>query len=549
MCLKPSSLPPIPEETARIARAAYRKGSVIMRIRDAIGAIYDDASFAELFPRRGQPAEAPWRLALVVVFQFLEHLTDRQAADAIRGRLDWKYALSLEVTDPGIDASVLCEFRARLVEADAVHLLLDLLLQGCREQGLLKGGGKQRTDSTHVLAAVRGLSHLEKVGETMRAALNAVAEAAPEWLVPHIQPEWFDRYSHRVENYRLPKGQAERRRLAEQIGQDGLELLAAVQGSSVPEAVVNLPALAWLRVVWQQHYEVKDGQARWREHPAVPEGECIGSPYDAQARVASKRDTSWLGYKVQVSETCDAEEVHLIVQVQTTVASVTDVECTQAIQQDLVQRELAPSQQLVDTGYVSGRTLVQSRACGIELVGPVLPDTSWQGRAAEGFAVADFAIDWQGQQATCPQGQVSTGWRMRQEANGEEHITVTFARTVCQACPCQEHCTHSQEKGRLLNLHAQPVQEAIQQRRQEQTTPEFQQRYAARAGIEGTLSQGVRAMGLRRSRYLGQDKTHLQHVATAAAINLVRVDAWLTRPASRPRAPSRFAQLREEKLA
>lgn len=549
MSLKPSRVPPIPAETARVARAAYPKGNLIMRLRDALGPIYDDEQFTALFAHRGQPAEAPWRLALVVVFQFLENLTDRQAADAMRGRLDWKYALSLELTDPGIDASVRCEFRTRLMEADAVHVLLDALLCVCREQGLLKAGGQQRTDSTHVLAAVRGLSHLEKVGETLRAGLNAVAEVAPDWLLPHIPPEWFDRYSHRVENYRLPKGQAARHGLAEQIGQDGLALLAAVQEPGAPEALRDLAALAVLRGVWEQHYELRAGRARWLTHPAVPEGECIGSPYDAEARVASKRDTSWLGYKVQLTETCDEQDVHLIVQVQTTLAPVCDVECTPSIQQDLRARELAPSEQLVDTGYVSGRTLLQSRAAHIELVGPVLPDSSWQGRAGQGFGVADFRIDWQAESATCPAGQVSSGWHVRQEANGEEHLTVTFARAVCCACPCQEQCTRSQRKGRLLNLQAQPIHEALQQRREEQRTPAFQQRYARRAGIEGTLSQGVRVMGLRRSRYLGQDKTHLQHVATATAINLVRLDAHLARPAPPARPASRFAQLREKKLA
>jgi transposase len=155
MSLQPEAIGPIPEETARVARAAFPDGATAMRVRDALGAIYEDEAFADLFSTRGRPAEAPWRLALVSVLQFAEALPDRKAADAVRGRIDWKYALGLELTDPGFDASVLSEFRARLVTGMAERLLLDALLECCRERGWLKARGRQRTDSTHVLAAIR----------------------------------------------------------------------------------------------------------------------------------------------------------------------------------------------------------------------------------------------------------------------------------------------------------------------------------------------------------------------------------------------------------
>jgi transposase len=152
--LKPQPIGPVPEETARVARAAFPKGNTLMRVRDELGAIFEDEDFAELFPRRGQPAMAPWRLALATVMQFAQGLSDRQAADAVRGRIDCKYALSLELEDPGFDFSVLSEFRSRLLEEEgaAERLLLEKLLAGCKDRGLLKVRGKQRTDSTHVLA-------------------------------------------------------------------------------------------------------------------------------------------------------------------------------------------------------------------------------------------------------------------------------------------------------------------------------------------------------------------------------------------------------------
>jgi transposase len=155
--------------------------------------LYQDEHFISLYPIEGQPAYEPWRLAIVTVLQYAEGLTDRQAANAVRERIDWKYALGLELTNAGFDFSVLSEFRARLVESGQETLLLDRLLEVCKERGWLKAGGKQRTDSTHVLARVRSLSNLECVGETLRAALDDVAALEPDWLVQHITADWLER--------------------------------------------------------------------------------------------------------------------------------------------------------------------------------------------------------------------------------------------------------------------------------------------------------------------------------------------------------------------
>ncbi len=182
MCLKPEIIDAVPEETARIARAAYPKGNIYLQLRDTFGTMYQDEQFVELYPRRGQPAEAPGRLALVSVMQFREGLSDRQAADAVRGRMDWKYLLGLELSDPGFDYSVLSEFRQRLLSNDKDLLIFDLFLTQLHEQGYLKMRGQQRTDSTHVLAKIRLLNQVEGVGETFRAALNSLAVVAPEWL-------------------------------------------------------------------------------------------------------------------------------------------------------------------------------------------------------------------------------------------------------------------------------------------------------------------------------------------------------------------------------
>ena len=182
MSLNPEPIGAIPAETVRVARAAFPKGTLITRLRDEFGALYRDETFRELYPTRGQPGLAPWRLALVTVFQFLETLSDRPAADAVRARIDWKYALGLELTDPGFHFSGLSEFRARLVAGGAEPLLLDAMLERFKDRGLVKARGKQRTDSTHVLAAVHDLHLLERVAETLRAALDDLAAVVPDWL-------------------------------------------------------------------------------------------------------------------------------------------------------------------------------------------------------------------------------------------------------------------------------------------------------------------------------------------------------------------------------
>ena len=252
----------IPEETIRVARAAYPHGNTLMKIRDALGTIYQDQSFASLFPHNGRAVEAPWRLALITVLQFMEDLPDRQAADAVRGRIDWKYLLGLELADPGFDASVLCEFRKRLVQGGAEHLLLDALLALCKERGWLKARERQRTDSTHVLAKIRAMNRHMCVGEAMRFALNSLAVVAPDWILAHCDAEWTLRYGHRIEESRLPKSEGDRLALAELIGEDGWKVLSAVCDPLAPSWLREIPAVQVLRQIWVQNYWMEDGHLR-----------------------------------------------------------------------------------------------------------------------------------------------------------------------------------------------------------------------------------------------------------------------------------------------
>lgn len=265
MSMQPKEPGKVPAETVRVARAAFPKGSLAIRLRDELGML-----FADLFPVRGKPAWSPGRLALVSVLQFAEGLPDRQAAQAVRARIDWKYALGLELTDAGFDHSVPSEFRARLVEAGAGQQIFDRVLDVAREAGVLRPPGRARTDSTHAPAAIRSLNRLEFIVETLRAALNVLAAAAPEWLTTHADPAWFDRYATRPEDYWMPSGRGKRTELAEQTGRDGMRLLTEVHAPGAPDWLRNLPAVQTLRRAWVQQYLMDtESEVRWRDPKTV----------------------------------------------------------------------------------------------------------------------------------------------------------------------------------------------------------------------------------------------------------------------------------------
>src|SRR5215469_10086244 len=556
MSLHPHVIAPVPEETARVARAAFPKGHPYLTFRDALGTIFQDEDFTALFPAWGQPGLPPWRLALVTIMQFRENLADRQAAEAVRARIDWKYLLSLELTDPGFDFSVLSEFRDRLLAGSAEELLLDKLLERSRALGLLKARGQQRTDSTHVLAAIRVLNRLELVAETLRAALNAVATVAPDWLQAMTPLAWYERYSRRIEESRLPKDKAAREAYGQMVGEDGFSLLDALEAPDAPREAQELPILESLRRTWQRHYErtARDPgtmgvapayQVRFkasRELPPATEG--IESPYDAEARYRHKRDTQWTGYMVHVSETCEPTTPHLLTHVHTTAATVHEAQCTIPIQQALVGKALPPREHLVDAAYVSAALLVESQEQqGITLRGPTRPTQGWQTQVEGAYTLEQFAVDWDQQHVRCPQGHLSVAWWEHGGGQGSRPIIVEFDKHTCGPCPVRPCCTRAKHTGRRLRLPPQDQYEALQAAQTWYASEAGQQLYQRRAGVEGTLSQGVRAFGLRRTRYWGLAKTHVQHVAIAAAINIDRIVAWLD---ERPRAQtrtSRFAAL------
>ena len=480
---------------------------------------------------------------VVTVLQFAENLTDRQAADAVRGRIDWKYCLGLELTDSGFDFSVLSLFRDRLLAGGAGRAPLDLMPARLKQAGLVVPGMRQRTDSTHVLARVRDLSRLELAGEAVRAALEALAAAEPAWLASVIDASWQKTYGRKICELRLPAGKDARARLAAQFARDGCRLLEQAAAPGAPAGARELPAARALRRILLQQFYREDGpdgrqEVTWREaekHGLPPGKDEIASPWDTDTHYAEKRGMGWTGYKDHLSETVSDPALDdpatgmpahpsIVTSAVTTHAAVPDAAMTPVVHDSLGQAGLAPAEHVVDSGYASADHLVAAREDGITMITPLLPDPGWQAREG-GYTSRDFTIDWDARQVTCPQGAASRTWSPT-ASKGAQVIVARFPAAACRACPARDKCTRSASAGRQLTLRPRHVHEAVTDARAQQETAQWKARYASRAGVEGLMRQATHVTGIRHARYLGLPKTALEHNIAAAALNLIRLDDW-----------------------
>lgn len=380
----------------------------------------------------------------------------------------------------------------------------------------------------------------------MRHSLNLLSQVVPDWLLEQVDSHWFERYEHRVEQYRLPSSQPKQVELARQIGRDGHQLLAAIDESSQRDLLIKIPAVMALRQIWIQHYRLEAGQLLWRDAKELPPHQLLYvSPYDLEARNRTKRDFNWTGYAAHFTETADPEQVNLITHVVTTPSTTGDARVTLEIHQALAEKNLLPREHWVDTGYMSAANLLGSQTPHqVDLLGPIPGDTSWQAQEPHRFDLTAFTIDWNQEQVTCPMQKQSRLWKPGLDSKQLPIIRVAFSRTDCNACPRRQDCTRSPTNPRVLNLKPQAEHNILQQTRQTHNTDEFRQRYAIRAGVEGTISQLVRGFDLRRSPYLGLAKTHLHNVVIATGTNITRLMAWLN---GKPKAATRispFAQLK-----
>jgi transposase len=376
-------------------------------------------------------------------------------------------------------------------------------------------------------------------------------EQAPDWLSAWVPVDWFERYSRRIEEWRLPGAKQKQDQIMLQIGQDGSRLLTILWDEEDLAHLRSLAEVEGLRCTWLQQFFWSEGELQIRNKDDLPPAHLtVRSPYEHEAHYGHKRDLSWFGYKVHFSETCDEDLPHFITHVLTTDATETDIEHTEAIHQALSSRSLLPDTHLMDAGYVDAGLIIESQErYAVELLGPVSQNNQWQARAAQGYDLASFHIDWEGKAATCPQGKHSVKWTERTDQHGHPKVAIRFGLHECRDCPARSLCTRSPCAPRILAVRHQSEHEMLRQAREREKGEEFRTLYAQRSGIEGTHSQAVRTMGLRRTRFFGLKKTALQHVFTAAALNFVRLDAHLAGKKVTKTRVSRFATLAPVELA
>jgi transposase len=420
-------------------------------VRDRLGEWLRDEEFAAAFGIRGRPGWPPSRLALVTVLQRAENLTDRVAAEAVRTRLDWKYLLGLPLEDPGFDHSVLPEFRAKVADAGLEQAPLDALLERLAADGLVKAGGKQRTDSTHVIAAVAGLNQLEPARESVRAAVEALTAAYPGWVAGALHVSgWARRYGTPLPCWSLPSSKKKQDEFAVACAKDGYALLRAVCDKGSPGWLAELPAVETLRQVLVQNFTLvthADGREvvkrREKKQPrgdGIPPGRYrIASPCDTDARWGAKRDESWLGYKLHITETCDdappcgcagpghdgdcgaAAFPNLVTHVATASAAATEMEMTGVIDDALAAKGLAPGRHYLDC-----------------------------------YARADFTANYDAQQVTCPQGKTSSSWTPCTQY-GRDAIVAIFSPRDCEPCPARQLCAGSARRAWDVTTSASPT--------------------------------------------------------------------------------------------
>ncbi len=479
----------------------------------------------------GRPAIEPVLALGVTLLQFMEKVPDRKAEENLRLHLGWKYALEVELDDAGFDHSSLGTFRARLLAGGAGRIGFDALLQGLRAAGLVRRGGRQRLDSTHVLGAVAQMGRLEVVRETLRLVLRHLRRVGAHsrldaWAGLHERYVDSQMAWHRLS----PDG------LKEKFQQAGADALAVIKWlRQQPAALRHSDQALLLERVFLEQYEL-GGDSEPQRRPTEASG-VVQNPHDPEVQWAAKdlaKTTQWEGYKVQIAETVAADG-HAKPKGEPTEQFLTEVTTTEAIASDLDGRRRLEENQhahgqgvadelYVDAAYVTDDTLAEARAHGRELIGPARPSPNAAG--ARLFAADAFDVDIARRRAICPAGHESRQCsRLENHHTGQVDYRFEWAG-LCETCAVQQHCTTSRSGRRMVVVGEH--HDLLQQRRRDMQSEEFQRRLRQRNAIEGTISEFTRGGG-RRTRYRGLAKTTLANYFQGAALNThrwIRLTQW-----------------------
>ena len=500
----------IPEEIRSWGEKHLESDNPYRAVGEQLFSFIPRSELSSMYSDTGRPSINPIVLSLVPIFQFLEDIPDRVAAAYVKTRLDWKYALHLPLHDSGFHYSDLCNFRKRLANHDKESLIFEQLLEKIKALGYFKKHKHQRTDSTHVLAKVRDLSRLENLSEGLRVSLKAIQKADMTFYETKIPVLYTEHWSKPLSDYQMTD--EERKQALQRVGQDIHWLLSFLKTNK--ESFLRLPELEVLQTLFSQHFTIQSQKVSVKREATVGKDK-IQTPHDPEARYSKKRGKSWTGGKVHITETANEKgQVNFITDVTTTNACEQDNETLPQIQGNLEERELKPEQQFVDKGYTTGDNLAESQQAGIQLMGEASELDN------NGLYTADeFIIDYDSQTAACPAGNTSCSWRQFENGERKGGIRISFGQQ-CQDCPLKAKCTDNKH-GRILTLHRH--YQLLKQRREESKTVAFRKSMKRRPPVEGTISEMVRAHGLRRSRYRGLAKNHLQNLMIGTAVNLKRL--------------------------
>jgi len=514
MSLHPVDRSEIPEQTAELGRKLLQEDNLYRLVGDRLNELLTDEDFMWMYSAIGGGGISPVILAMVMVFQMMEKIPDRQAAEMVRVRIDWKYALHLPLDWMGFHWTNLSHFRRRLIENKAEYLVFDRLVQELVELGFIRQRGKQRTDSMSILGLVAKLSRLELVLESMRVVLKGIEQVDENWMKKNVPTALLERYQTKKQTYKMTE-----KEIATELGQtgaDGLWLLQQLKTGSpdIPE----LEPVKVMEEIWGQQFEW-DEAGRYQGVRTKLEGHgLIQSPHEPEVRYREKRNKGWQGYVGQVSETAEEKgEVNFITDIGGTDAQESDVRSLPEVQERLVERDIPPEEQDVDQAYVSGTSLAESKKQGIRLMGPIGPETG-----PKEFKLSDFEVELAEKKATCPGEQTAVRWNQHRRPDGTLEYRFYFGEQ-CAGCHLRPECTEA-KAGRTITYHEHHDQ--VEKRRAEMETKEFKAAMKRRAPVEGTISQVARAGG-RYARYRGLRKVNLQLVFTAVGINLRRLcAAW-----------------------
>lgn len=529
MSLKPAPVRPLSPELVAWAEHHLPSESPYRLVGDLLYPDLHDDQFADLYHKEGRPAVSPVILSLVTVFQALEDLSDRAAAFAAVDRKSWQYAMHLPADYAGFDASILVDFRKRLLDHDAEARIFEHVLHTMQVLKLLSPRGIQRTDSLALFTKARKLTRLEFMVETMRVALRAVVKADKEWAQAQLPSEWEERYAKLCRSERLDTEKMVA--MGVQTGDDGQALLDLLDAEVSPPQLRELYAVTVLRTVWSQHYaKGDDGHMAWVKTGSYDGATRIETPHDPEARWSAKRDEGWTGYKLQLSETDDPDRPHLITDIAVTSAEVPDCTALGDIRERQKGREVLPRERFVDRGYVRGTTLAKAETFEEELMGYVPERGSPQKKIEGGITTDQFKIDIENRFVTCPQGITASI-----NGGGKWGLIAEFRASACHACPLRPRCCTG-KNGRTLSFSNDHVHLEAARKRQE--TPEFKVAYQQhRGGVEACLSAVTRGQGVRSSRYCGRKKNQLRALFIGAAVNLDRGAAWRAGKRPRKRTP------------